>query len=173
MVVRLGRFRWRAPRPDDGATPATAGEADGFLVVADPPDGHATPDSPDTTPAATSPPSTPEQPIPLAPLRDGERPRVGVLLPVRRPRSLVPALPLPRVPKRAIFAIGICAGLAVPGVTRQLAGRALVAAFGGDRAAPPAQAVERATLEVIRVTVSATQRGQAAATVGKLLEALR
>lgn len=173
MVVRLGRFRWPAPRPDDGAVPVTAGEVDRSSVVADPPAGHAIPGSTDTTRAAASAQSIPDQPIPLAPLPDGERPRVGVLLPVRRPRSLVPALPLPRVPKRAIFAIGICAGLAVPGVTRQLAGRALVAAFGGDRGAPPAQAVERATLEVIRVTVSATQRGQAAATVGKLLEALR
>ena len=147
----------RAARPTDGtgdAAPATASD-------------HPAPDGPLTEQPA------PEQPVPLPALPEARRARVGVVLPPRR--SLLPALslPIPRVPKRAIFAVGICAGLAAPAVTRQLAGRALMAALGPGRApASTPAAWEATTVEIIRVSAAGQRPGQAAAAVGKLLEQL-
>lgn len=115
----------------------------------------------------------PEQPVPLPPVAGG-RAKVGVLVPLRRSRSLMPSLllPTPRIPKRAILAVGIAAGLAAPSVTRQLAGRALMATLGGGRAARGGS-WEAATVEVIRVTYGGPQRGPAAEVLGKLVEQLR
>jgi len=107
----------------------------------------------------------PEQPISLtapaarwpALVRSGVA-RVGEVLPARRaPLSL--SLTVPRVPKRAIFAAGICAGLAAPSLARRLVGRGLAAAFGRrDRPALSQTNWQSATLEIIRVTYAGPGR---------------
>jgi hypothetical protein len=120
----------------------------------------------------------PEQPVPL-PALPGVRPaRTGVLLPARSARSplALPALPVPRVPKRAILAVGVCAGLAAPAITRQIAGRALAAVLGADRRPARPSVVggwEGATLEIIRITYRGPRQGEAAAMVGRLLDRLK
>ena len=113
----------------------------------------------------------PEQPVPLPPIPSPRRAKVGVVLPARR--SLLPSLPVPRVPKRAIFAVGICAGLAAPSLTRHLANRAVTAALGSGLQPATTAAWESATVEIIRVTFGSQERGGTAAAVGRLLEQLR
>jgi len=77
------------------------------------------------------------------------------------------------VPKRAIFAVGICAGLAAPSLTRHLASRAVTAALGTGLQPATTAGWESATVEIIRVTFGSQERGGTAAAVGKLLEQLR
>ena len=120
----------------------------------------------------------PEQPAPL-PALPGVRPaKAGVLVPARSARSPLglPALPVPRVPKRAILAVGVCAGLAVPAIIRQVAGRALAAVLGADRRPARPSVVggwEGATLEIIRITYRSRRPGEAATMVGRLLDRLK
>ena len=156
--------------PEDAPALPTDGVSSADAIAAATPLGSATVDPREAEPAA------PEQPIPLPAIPSARRTRIGVVLPPRR--SLLPALalPVPRVPKRAILAVGICAGLAAPTVTRQLAGRALMAALGPGRppTAPPATAAawEATTVEIIRISSAGQRPGQAASIVGKLLEQL-
>jgi hypothetical protein len=118
----------------------------------------------------------PEQPIVLAQgTKTGVKPaRTGVVIPARRRRSLLPSLPIPRVPKRAIFAVGIFAGLTGPALARHLATQALTATLGpGRRPARPNGSWESATVEIIRVTSSSNDAGRVSETVGKLLQQIR
>jgi hypothetical protein len=155
MLNRWRPFRRHAPAPGDRPTDPAAGA--GAVAAPTDQDGALAP--------------IPEQPVPLAPLPGARRAKVGVVLPARRPGSL--ALAIPRVPKRAIFAAGLCAGLAVPGVTRQLAGRALIGALGrGRRPRASAEVWETATIEIVRITRTGPRGGTVEA-IGKLLEQLR
>ena len=118
----------------------------------------------------------PEQPVPLPASAGKQRPKVGVVLAAPRRRSLASLLPTPtaRVPKRAIFAAGICAGLAVPGITRQLLARAAAGALGTvGQTAGPRLGSDSATLEVIRVTYTSPVHGKAASVLLKLVKALK
>ena len=185
MFDRFVRSRRRAPEPVVGTTASADGDV-ARLVGADVEPPVSAPDgTSDAAVAATEQPvpdqpvpdqPVPEQPVPLPAIPGARRARVGVVLPARRRLLPALALPIPRVPKRAIFAVGICAGLAAPSVTRQLAGRALVAALGPGRTAAsrpgvPA-ALEATTVEIIRVSSVGQRPGQTAAAVGKLLEQL-
>ena len=190
MFDRFVRSRRRAPEPVAGTTVSADGDV-ARPVGADVEPPVSAPDgTSDAAVAATEQPvpdqplpdqpvpeqPVPEQPVPLPAIPGARRARVGVVLPARRRLLPALALPIPRVPKRAIFAVGICAGLAAPSVTRQLAGRALLAALGPGRTAAsrpgvPA-ALEATTVEIIRVSSVGQRPGQTAAAVGKLLEQL-
>jgi hypothetical protein len=159
--------------PGEAARPPTSAADDPTTVP-----GHVVRDG---APAADDVPEggpLPEQPVPL-PALPGIRPaRAGVLLPARSARSplALPGLPVPRVPKRAILAVGVCAGLAAPAITRQVAGRALAAVLGADRrpATPSDSGGWRsATLEIVRITYRSPRQGEAAAMIGRLLEHLK
>lgn len=111
-----------------------------------------------------------EQPV-LVPATSA---RVGVVLPAGRAGALLRHIPLPRVPKRTVFAVGLCAGLAAPLVGRQVAIQALTALIGGARAARPlARPLEGATVEIIRIHYASAAAGHAANAVTKILEQVR
>ena len=93
-----------------------------------------------------------------------------MVLPAARPGALLKYLPLPRVPKRTVLAVGICAGLAAPVVGRQLATQALLALLGQSRATRP---LEGATVEIIRIHYAGAAAGHAASAVTKILEQVR
>jgi hypothetical protein len=74
----------------------------------------------------------PEQPVLLLPSGDRRPVHVGEVLPARGtawPRGLVR---LPVVPKRAILAAGLCAGLAAPTLARHLVTRVLLGRPAGQ-----------------------------------------
>lgn len=180
MFDRFVRSRRRAPEPVAGTTASADGDV-ARPVGADVEPPVSAPDGTSNAAVATTEQPVPdqpvpEQPVPLPAIPGARRARVGVVLPARRRLLPALALPIPRVPKRAIFAVGICAGLAAPSVTRQLAGRALLAALGPGRTAasrPGAPAaLEATTVEIIRVSSVGQRPGQTAAAVGKLLEQL-
>ena len=106
----------------------------------------------------------PEQPVLLMP-SGGTRPvHVGELLPARRRSWPFSVVRLPAIPKRAILAAGVCAGLAAPGLARYAATRIL---FG-----PTASRVE-GVLEVTRIVYTGPLTPRAATAIGKVLEAGR
>jgi hypothetical protein len=124
----------------------------------------------DATPAdpalAASTADGPEQPVLLAPAGVSRQVHVGdVLPPVRRgwPRQLAR---LPEVPKRAILAAGLCAGLAAPVVTRHLVTRLLA---GNGAAGAGAQA----TMEITRIVFHGPLTAEAISTIQKALMAGR
>jgi hypothetical protein len=166
MFARFGRSRPRAS--GTVGVPATpTPDADTF-------------DADDRDPIETSETGAlaplPEQPIVLAqgPKTAVKPARTGVVISARRGRSLLPSLPVPRVPKRAIFAVGIFAGLTGPAVARHLATQALTATLGpGKRPTRANGTWESATVEIIRVTSSSNDAGRVSETVGKLLEQIR
>jgi hypothetical protein len=180
MIVGIGRSWRRAPGAGTDTGPIDAASAPGATgELADDARGGASP----VGEAGIE--GLPEQPVPLAPIgstapdapavaggRGVRRVIHGVVLPAGRSRSLLAALPIPRVPRRAIFAVGICAGLAAPSIVKQVAGRALLATTGRGSGSP-GERWESATMEIIRVTYASPGRGQAAETIGKLLEQLR
>lgn len=106
----------------------------------------------------------PEQPVLL--LASGERRpvHVGELLPPDRRRWPLSVVRLPAVPKRAILAAGVCAGLAAPAIARHLAVRVLL---GGPVARP------EGILEVTRIVYTGKLTPQAAAAIGRALSAAR
>jgi hypothetical protein len=105
-------------------------------------------------------PTLPEQPVLLMPSGASRPVHVGELLPARRRSWPLELIRLPVVPKRAILAAGLCAGLAAPGLARHLATRVL---FG--RPAPRAQNV----IEVTRIVYSGPLNPRTAAAIGKVL----
>jgi len=106
----------------------------------------------------------PEQPVLLMP-SGGTRPvHVGELLPARRPRWPLSVVRLPAIPKRAILAAGVCAGLAAPTLARHLATRII---FGR-----PTSRVE-GVLEVTRIVYTGPLTPRAATAIGKVLAAGR
>jgi hypothetical protein len=106
----------------------------------------------------------PEQPVLLMP-SGGTRPvHVGELLPAPRRSWPLSVVRLPVIPKRAILAAGVCAGLAAPTLARHLATRIIL-----GRAGAPAGGV----LEVTRIVYTGPLTPRAATAIGKVLEAGR
>ena len=171
MDARFGRW-WRR-RPVEDQVPSGSDEADARMAdsVMVPVELMAPVSvSPSTEPDRAGEPTLPEQPV-LVPTSSPHVPaRVGVVLPATRPGALLRMLPLPRVPKRTVFAVGLCAGLAAPVVGRQLATQALLALLGQSRAARP---LEGATVEIIRIHYAGSAAGHAANAVTKILEQVR
>jgi hypothetical protein len=105
----------------------------------------------------------PEQPVLLLP--SGTRAvKVGELLPVQRRRWPLSVVRLPAVPKRAILAAGVMAGLAGPTLARHLVTRALL---GG--AATRADGV----LEITRIVYSGPLTPRATSAIAKAILATR
>jgi hypothetical protein len=169
MIVRLDRFWRRSSAPSDPhLVPVDS-------VQLEPPVEADRPQL-DSIEDASQEPPLPEQPTPLPPIAGAPRPRSGVLVPLRASRSrLAPrGLPLAHVSKRAILAVGVCAGLAAPVVTRHLATRALMSLLGAGSGPSVAAGRWHATsVEIIRVTSGSSRPGEAAATIGKILEQLK
>ncbi len=106
----------------------------------------------------------PEQPVLLTPSGDTRPVHVGELLPARRPPWPLSVVRLPVIPKRAILAAGVCAGLAAPGIARHLATRLILGRHAGR--------VE-GVLEVTRIVYTGPLNPRAATAIGKVLEAGR
>jgi hypothetical protein len=118
---------------------------------------------PASSPADSQAALPPEQPVLLLP--SGTRAvRVGELLPVQRRRWPLSVVRLPAVPKRAILAAGVCAGLAAPSVARHLATRMLL---GG--AAAKADGV----LEITRIVYTGPLTPRATAAIARAILATR
>ena len=170
MDARFGRWWRRRPVEDQAASETSAPTeplADDAMAL--PPELMASAPGVAASDAAAE-PVLPEQPV-LLPATSATAPaRVGVVLPAARPGALLKYLPLPRVPKRTMFAVGLCAGLAAPVVGRQLAAQALLALLGQSRATRP---LEGATVEIIRVHYAGAAAGHAANAVTKILEQVR
>lgn len=95
----------------------------------------------------------------------GRRPvHVGEVLPARRQRWPISLVRLPAVPKRAILAAGLCAGLAAPGLARHLASRVLA----GRPAVRP-----EGVLEITRIVYAGPLTPRAANAIEKALTAGR
>jgi hypothetical protein len=109
-------------------------------------------------------PQPPEQPVLLTPAGERRPVRVGVLLPARRRAWPLSIVRLPAVPRRAILAAGVCAGLVGPTVARHLATRLLL-----GRSAARAEGV----LEITRIVYTGPLTPRAAAAIGKALIASR
>jgi hypothetical protein len=92
--------------------------------------------------------------------------RVGELLPARRRRWPLSVIRLPVVPKRAVLAAGVCAGLAAPSIARHLATRLLL---GGHPAAASAEGV----LEVTRIVYTGPLTPRATSAIVKAILATR
>jgi hypothetical protein len=108
-------------------------------------------------------PASPEQPVLLN--TGNNRPvHVGELLPSRRGPWPLALVRLPAVPKRAILAAGVCAGLAGPALARHFVSRAL---FGRPAA------VAGGAIEITRIIYNGPLTPQAAAAIGKALIAAR
>lgn len=163
MRGRIGRL-WRRRRGggDVGIATGERVSSQGDAVSAA--DGSAIQDElalPDPGQPGTLPP---EQPVLLMPSGGTRQVRVGELLPARRrpwPLSLVR---VPTIPKRAILAAGVCAGLAAPALARHLATRIILGR--------PASRVH-GVLEVTRIVYSGPLTPRAATAIGKVLEAGR
>lgn len=110
----------------------------------------------------------PEQPVLLTSSGESRPVRVGELLPARQRPWPLSIVRLPVVPKRAILAAGVCAGLAAPGLARHLATRLLL---GSPASAAPAAV--GGVLEITRITYNGPLTPRAAAAIGKALTAAR
>jgi len=106
----------------------------------------------------------PEQPVLLMPSGVTRPVRVGEVLPARRRTWPLSVVRLPVIPKRAILAVGVCAGLAAPTLVRHLATRIIF----GQPAAPTG-----GILEVTRIVYTGPLTPRAATAVSKLLDAGR
>jgi len=153
MKARIGRL-WRLARSKAGAA-----NGPGVWAIRDsagPSHGQAAP----TDEQATLPP---EQPVLLLP--SGTRAvRVGEVLPPQRRRWPLSVVRLPVVPKRAVLAAGLVAGLAGPTLARHLATRMLL---GG--AAAKADGV----LEITRIVYTGPLTPRATAAIAKAILATR
>ena len=106
----------------------------------------------------------PEQPVLLMP-SGGSRPvHVGELLPARRQPWPLTLVRLPAIPKRAILAAGVFAGLAAPSLARHLATRMVM-----GRSATRVEGV----LEITRIVYTGPLTPRAATAIGKVLQAGR
>jgi hypothetical protein len=107
----------------------------------------------------------PEQPVLLLP--SGNRVvRVGELLPpAPRRRWPLSVVRLPVVPKRAILAAGVCAGLAGPTIVRALATRALLGGSSTTRA--------DGVLEITRIVYDGPLTPRATAAITRAILATR
>ena len=114
------------------------------------------PEQPNTLP--------PEQPVLLMPSGATRQVHVGELLPARRQPWPLSLVRVPAIPKRAILAAGVCAGLAAPTLARHLATRMILGR--------PTSGVQ-SVLEVTRIVYSGPLTPRAATAIGKVLEAGR
>ena len=171
MDARFGRWWRRRPAEEQAAPASIVSEpaADDLLVIPAELVAQSSVANPSASDHAAE-PGFPEQPVLLPAPMEQSASRVGVVLPAARPGSLLKHLPLPRVPKRTVLAVGICAGLAAPVVGRQLATQALLALLGQRGAARP---LEGATVEIIRIHYAGSAAGHAASAVTKILEQVR
>jgi hypothetical protein len=164
MKARIGRLwqpgRGRGAQADRPNSEVTLPGADGPSVDDDTADAGdlALPEAARTTALV------PEQPVLLRPSGDARPVRVGELLPARRSRWPLTLLRLPAVPKRAILAAGVCAGLAAPGLARHLAARLLL----GRPASRP-----EGVLEITRIIYTGPLTPRASSAISKALVAAR
>ena len=171
MDARFGRWWRRRPAEDQAASESVGSEPTDAAAMPIPAELLATaPGVVSTTPDGADATSLPEQPVLVPAPADHAPARVGVVLPATRSGALLKRLPIPRVPKRTVFAVGLCAGLAAPVVGRQLAAQALLALLGQSRAPRP---LEGATVEIIRIHYAGAAAGHAATAVTKILEQVR
>jgi len=149
MKARIGRL-WRLARGRTGVAITDVSSAPAEAPATVPPDGQAA--------------LPPEQPVLLLP--SGPRTvRVGELLPAPGRRWPLSLVRLPVVPKRAILAAGICAGLAAPTVARHLATRVLL---GSQPVASP-----DGVLEITRIVYTGPLTPRATAAIVKAILATR
>ena len=156
MSARIGRL-WRR-------RPAENGLAHDTTAVASKPDDTLPPDAEDGTAEMAA--VAPEQPVLLASVGVSRQVHVGDVLPPVRARWPGRLARLPEVPKRAILAAGVCAGLAAPAITRHLAMRLLSGPVGGRSGA-------QATLEITRIVFHGPLTAEAISTIQKALTAGR
>ena len=118
-------------------------------------------------PAQTE-PGQPEQPVLLTAAGTARPVHVGEVLPARQSRWPLAVVRLPAVPKRAILAAGVCAGLAAPQIARHLATRMLL----GNQGMGPRSGVE-GVLEITRIVYNGPLTPRAADAISKALTAGR
>lgn len=165
MKARLVRFwrRERAGRPDAGAAVSHHASLEPASPAAGAEAGRALP-APESAPEPGL-VRPPEQPVMIAANGERQPVHVGEVLPAPSRRWPLALVRVPTVPKRAILAAGVCAGLAAPQIARHLATRILLgsapAASGG------------AILEVTRIVYTGPLTQGAAAAIGKAIEASR
>jgi hypothetical protein len=169
MNARIGRLWQRRSAERD----LTSGQA----AISDPDEtpeaplaaiAREAPLSPDLALATSTDVGAPEQPVLLPPADGARQLHIGdVLPPVRRgwPRSLAR---LPAIPKRAILAAGVCAGLVGPALARHLALRLLLGPAAGRVGAPAA-----GTFEITRIIYHGPLTVEAMSTIYKTLTAGR
>jgi hypothetical protein len=109
----------------------------------------------------------PEQPVLLSPSGAARPVRIGELLPARQRRWPLAIVRLPVIPKRAILAAGVCAGLAAPQIARHLATRVLL---GNPQ---PAVRGVQGVLEITRIVYNGPLTPHAAEAISKALTAGR
>jgi hypothetical protein len=95
--------------------------------------------------SADAAPGDPEQPVMLTPVGTPRQVHVGDVLPPARRGWAGGLVRVPTVPKRAILAAGVCAGLVAPTLARHLATRLLLGPGAKAGGLPPG------TLEVTRI----------------------
>lgn len=110
----------------------------------------------------------PEQPVLLTPAGAVRTARVGELLPACRSRWPLSVVRLPTIPKRAILAAGVCAGLAAPQIARRLATRMLLGNSG-----PTTRAGVEGVLEITRIVYNGPLTPHVADAITKALTAGR
>lgn len=110
----------------------------------------------------------PEQPVLLTPAGAARPVRIGEVLPARRSSWPLSIVRLPAIPKRAILAAGVCAGLAAPQIARHLATRMLL----GNQGVGPRGGVE-GVLEITRIVYNGPLTPRAADAISKALTAGR
>jgi hypothetical protein len=154
MRRQIGRL-WQIGQGWIASTSAMTSPRHADQASADEPGDSALVPTPDS--AAIAPP---EQPVLLLPSGDRRPVHVGEVLPARRtswPRGLVR---LPAVPKRAILAAGLCAGLAAPTLAKHLVTRVLLGR-PSVRTGP--------ILEITRIVYSGPLNAGAASAIEKAL----
>jgi hypothetical protein len=168
MKARIERL-WRLRRGRAVAPEAAMAAADPSLDLASDGPSRAAADSVGADGLALPAPARsaeaqPEQPVLLLPNGDARPVHVGELLPARRRGWPLPVLRLPAVPKRAILAAGVCAGLAAPTLARHFATRMLLGR-SGSRA--------EGLIEITRIVYTGPLTPKAASAITKVLEAGR
>lgn len=109
-----------------------------------------------------------EQPVLLSASGAARPVRIGELLPARQRRWPLSVVRLPVVPKRAILAAGVCAGLAAPQIARHLATRMLL-----GNATPATQAGIQGAIEITRIVYNGPLTPAVTEAIGKALAAGR
>lgn len=109
-----------------------------------------------------------EQPVLLSASGVARPVRIGEVLPARQRRWPLSVVRLPAVPKRAILAAGVCAGLAAPQIAKHLATRMLL----GNAGPSPSAGVQGA-LEITRIVYNGPLTPAVTEAIGRALAAGR